>query len=161
MGRRCDTTDGIPPSPNACVTPSCWSETDEVGDEAGPTQRRLGPDRHDHVATRSPGGELDSGPFDRARRAVDQADGGARLLKVDDVADVVGAEHAPTVELRREHRGGERAGVARVDPARQRDHEHRVAEAAATSIDIEPQPVTVLRHRRRERNDRVPVGCGP
>ena len=54
-------------------------------------------------------------------------------------------------------------GVARVDPTRQRDHEHRVAQLGQH---VDPQhdlnrTGRVLRHRRRERNDRVPVGCGP
>ena len=129
-GRRCDATLGIPPSVNArddaeplrrasTISPSTARHR---SDGSGPTHT------HDVAPAACPAIELDRRPRDLARHAVDEVHRGARLLEVHEVGEVDAPERALRLELLRQH--GDRAAARHpgVDPARQRDHQHRIAQ---------------------------------
>ena len=85
----------------------------------------------EHSTTSRPsvaGAQRDLGPVDLARHAVDQVHGRARLLQVHEVGEVDATERRGGVELLLQERHAAAAGEPGVDPTRQRDDQHRVAE---------------------------------
>ena len=81
------------------------------------------------------------GPADLARRAVDEVDGRTCLLEVDELGEIDPAETRRRFELLAQDRGRAGAGEAGVDPARERDDEHRVAQFGPP---IDLQHITTL-----------------
>ena len=111
-------------------------ELDDAVAERAPAHRRLGARDEHEVARRARrvrGPDLDLGPLDGARDAVDEPDRRARGLEVEELLGIQ-AREARRAELGADERQRRRGGLAGVVPAAERAHERGGPEAVRTAL---------------------------